>query len=241
MAKRMAALLLSLALMLSGVAFAEENVDYEALIAEKDARIAELEAKVAELEEQIRAYEEKEAEVYPTLQKGSNGNDVVALQNRLKTLGYLEGSADGAYGNGTASAVSAFQAAAGLEETGIADSKTQEALFAEDAPKAQVYVNLDYTAVARDPDAYKGGLVKFSGKIIQVMENDDIVVFRIATRNGYDDVVYCTYSKPENYKRFLEDDKVNIWGVCAGVYTYKTVMGNEITIPSCQIERIELR
>ena len=239
--KKIVAMFLCLVLLLSGAALAEESVDYEALIAEKDARIAELEAKVAELEEQVRAYEEKEAEVYPTLQKGSNGNDVVTLQSRLKVLGYLEGSADGAYGNGTASAVSAFQAAAGLEETGIADSKTQEALFADDAPKAQVYVSLDYTAVARDPDTYEGSLVKFSGKIVQVMENDDVAVFRIATKNGYDDVVYCTYTKPENYKRFLEDDKVNIWGTCTGVYTYETVMGNDITIPACQIDRIELK
>ncbi len=233
--KRVVSVLLMLGLLFS---FAlAEGTDYEALLEEKDARIAELEARVAELEAQL----EEKTPAYPTLENGSKGQDVQKLQERLKSLGYLDGSADGVYGNGTAGAVSAFQSAVGLDANGIADEGTQTALFADDAPRALVYVDLDYTENARNPESYAGTMIKFSGNILQVMEDDDYVVFRISSDGNYDDVVYCVYEKPENYTRFLEDDKVNVWGVSDGVYSYTTIMGGEMTIPSCIIDRIELR
>lgn len=79
---------------------------------------------------------EPAAETYATLQKGSKGDDVKAMQQRLKDLGYLKGSADGDFGKGTAAAVTAFQKKAGLPENGIADDATLRALFADDAPAA---------------------------------------------------------------------------------------------------------
>ncbi len=69
------------------------------------------------------------------LRQGSTGNAVKGLQQRLIELGYLSGSADGIFGSGTKSALMQFQAAAGLEATGVADIDTQEALEATDAPE----------------------------------------------------------------------------------------------------------
>ena len=181
------------------------------------------------------------AEPVSVLQKGSKGEEVKRLQQRLKELNYLSGSADGDYGNATASAVSAFQQEVNLPVTGVADEATQKALYNPNAPRAKVYTTLDYKAVARDPNAYTGNLITFKGKIVQVMESGNVVAFRIATRRGYDDVVYCMYIAPDNYSRFLEDDRVIVYGVCTGVYTYETVLGSSITIPSCDIDRIELQ
>ena len=70
-----------------------------------------------------------EAPTYSPLSKGSNGDAVKAVQQKLIDLGYLDGKADGDYGNKTLNAVKAFQADAGLEQTGVADSDTQAALF----------------------------------------------------------------------------------------------------------------
>ena len=75
-----------------------------------------------------------EAVEYETLEIGSKGDAVVALQKHLIALGYLNGAADGIYGKGTAGGVSRFQAAEGLAETGIADSETQARLFAKEIP-----------------------------------------------------------------------------------------------------------
>lgn len=243
--KRLCALLMTAVLLFCCAAQAEEESDYAALTADelieiieqRDATIADLEAQLAALES-----DNESANAAPAvLEVGSEGDDVQALQERLKELGYLDGSADGIYGNATAGAVSAFQIEAGIAETGAADEATQAALFADDAPRAQIYFDLDYTQASRDPDAYEGTLIKFDGTIVQVMESDTLIVFRVATDGRYDDIVYCIYERPEDYTRFLEDDRVNIWGISTGVYTYTAVMGNEITIPSCYVERIELR
>lgn len=229
--------------------------DTEALIAEKDARIAELESQLAELSRQLEALTatpeptvEPTPEPYAELKKGSKGDAVVKVQDRLKELGYLGGKSDGAYGNGTASAVTDFQRIAGLPETGVADSATQVALFSEEAPESpnpvldeSLYEKLDYKSNSRDPDAYTGTKIKFTGKIIQVMEDSGIAVFRIATKGNYDNIVYCYYYLPDNYKRFLEDDKVTVYATSTGIYTYETIMGGSVTIPSCVIDRIELR
>ena len=56
------------------------------------------------------------------LAKGQFSNDVKSLQSDLKTLGYLNGSADGAFGSGTEAAVKAFQKAHNLTQDGLVGS-----------------------------------------------------------------------------------------------------------------------
>ena len=60
----------------------------------------------------------------PTLKKGSQGQDVVRLQNFLKSQGYNVGKVDGIFGSQTESAVKAFQKSQGLSVDGIVGSKT---------------------------------------------------------------------------------------------------------------------
>ena len=79
-----------------------------------------------------------ETKVEPTkaaLQYGDKGEEVKALQSRLKELGYFSGTIGGNYLQLTQAAVAAFQSAAKIDVTGIADSKTVAALLREDAPK----------------------------------------------------------------------------------------------------------
>ena len=59
------------------------------------------------------------------LSKGSKGEEVAAMQEALKKLGLLEGSADGSFGGQSEQAVTAFQAGMGLEESGSADALLQ--------------------------------------------------------------------------------------------------------------------
>lgn len=60
---------------------------------------------------------------------------VYLIQSRLAELGYLNADdVDGAYGRGTSSAISAFQATFGQLATGIATSEVQLKLFSSDAP-----------------------------------------------------------------------------------------------------------
>ena len=56
------------------------------------------------------------------------GEDVLAVQARLTELGFDTGKADGIYGPRTATAVSAFQAAAGVQVDGIVGPITRRKL-----------------------------------------------------------------------------------------------------------------
>ncbi|MBQ4579878.1 MAG: peptidoglycan-binding protein [Clostridia bacterium] len=71
-----------------------------------------------------------------TLKVGSTGDDVRKMQNRLKELGYLKGSADGDFGAATETAVKAFQAQNGLTVDGKAGTATLNKLYSASAKKA---------------------------------------------------------------------------------------------------------
>ena len=78
------------------------------------------------------------ATVYAEQKKGDYSWSVVLIQRALYEKGYLSASAktatkgdvaDGVYGDSTADAISAFQRANGLPETGVADAATQRLLL----------------------------------------------------------------------------------------------------------------
>lgn len=62
-----------------------------------------------------------------------NSLAALRIQHRLNALCYLEGGADGIYGENTRDALRAFQKANGLAQTGVADWRTQRLLFSEAA------------------------------------------------------------------------------------------------------------
>ena len=77
---------------------------------------------------------------YNTLSKGDKSDEVVNMQNRLIELGYMTDAADGDFGSKTQTAVKIFQQVAGLTVNGIADSDTLNALYADDAPRADLAI-----------------------------------------------------------------------------------------------------
>ena len=77
--------------------------------------------------------------------------DVKKMQNRLINLGYLTGEPDGDFGNGTESALKAFQRAAGLTADGVATPAVQDALYDDNAPR--VNATVDATAAPSNPNA----------------------------------------------------------------------------------------
>ena len=77
----------------------------------------------------------KEIPVETPEEQPVENEEVKKLQNKLIQLGYLSGVGDGEFGKWTAAAVKQAQEAFGLEPTGVADPATQEAMFADDAPR----------------------------------------------------------------------------------------------------------
>ena len=68
------------------------------------------------------------------LKKGSQGEKVEKLQQRLSDLGFYQGAIDGDFGDRTELAFKQFQQAAGLYVDGIAGSD-MDVLFSDDAPR----------------------------------------------------------------------------------------------------------
>ncbi len=83
---------------------------------------------------QTSAVDESEDEDTSTsFENGDYDDEIVKIQQRLIDLGYLNGDADGSFGDMTQAAVSLFQEINGITQTGVADEFTVEVLYSIDA------------------------------------------------------------------------------------------------------------
>ena len=125
------------------VLYADDAPAYQA--EEKEEEIASEKEEVADTgaqaEVQPAEITTEEALVSLFFSNGDYSDDVAKIQNRLITLGYLEGTADGEYGTGTETAVMGFQSNNDLAVTGVVEQNTYDKLFSDSAvaaPKAEV-------------------------------------------------------------------------------------------------------
>lgn len=91
-----------------------------------------------------------------------------------------------------------------------------------------------YDELARDPNKYFLMHGKYTGKIIQVMEDGDDYQLRVNITKGrytYTDTIYVTYKKKDGESRLLEDDIVTIYGTNFSTVSYTSVLGAKITLP----------
>ena len=78
---------------------------------------------------------------------GDYSDEVLKIQDRLITLGYLNGTADGEFGDSTETAVMGFQGNNDLPVTGVVEQETYDKLFSDDAVAApQEEVKTEETA-----------------------------------------------------------------------------------------------
>lgn len=94
----------------------------------------------------------------------------------------------------------------------------------------------DYSEYARNPDNHEGEKIRFNGTVVQVVEGIERNVYRVAMNGNSDYMFYITYTPDADSQRVLEDDEVTVFGEFTGLYTYDSVLGGSITIPSCEAE-----
>lgn len=127
-----------------------------------------------------------------------------------------------------------------LAEEAEAKKKEEEEQKAKEEEEKKGYdTGITYGQLARNPDDYKGKKVKFEGKVIQVMEGDGETQIRLAVNGSYDNVIYGVYDSDIVESRILEDDYITVYGNSAGLLTYTSTMGGEITIPSMLVVKID--
>ena len=91
-------------------------------------------------------FDEAQSTYMQDLAQGDESDEVLRLERRLRTLGYLDDDPDDVFDSYTDSVVRAFQSAAELEATGVADRATFDTLFSADAPVAERFVAHDIYA-----------------------------------------------------------------------------------------------
>lgn len=126
------------------------------------------------------------------------------------------------------------------EEKAAAEKAAAEKKAKEEEEKKGYDTGVTYENLARTPDDYLGKKVKFSGKVVQVMEDDDETQIRLAVNDNYDNILYLGVPKTlTGNNRILENDEITIMGKYAGLLTYKSTMGGNITIPSVLVDKFE--
>lgn len=90
--------------------------------------------------------------------------------------------------------------------------------------------SIAYKNLLRHPEKYMDKLVKVSGKIIQIADEDDTKTEFLLTDND-GNTYYINYNNPKSDSRLLEDDKISVYGASYDTYTYKNVLGYKKTVP----------
>lgn len=93
------------------------------------------------------------------------------------------------------------------------------------------YPLVDFNAWNHDDVEYASKL-QVTGTVIQAMKSDKGMNLRLAINDDYDQVVLITIEDTDYQDVIAEDDNVTVYGLNAGLTSYKTVMGNEQTIPA---------
>lgn len=224
--------------------------DKETLTTEKGAleqEVTELKATITELE----ATSKEQGETIATLngdkdtlsaEKGKLKNEVTTLKAAVADL---ESKVEEAATWFALSELEKEEQAALLakkeEEKRIAAEKEAERQRkAKEAEEKRGYeTGITYDNIARNPDDYKGEKVKFSGKVIQVIEGSSYTAIRFAIDRSYKKIVYCRYKNDIVESRILEDDRITIYGISKGLMSYEATSGATITIPEISIDKID--
>lgn len=99
---------------------------------------------------------------------------------------------------------------------------------------------LDHTAILRNPSDYKSKYCKVRGTVSQTIEGifDSITIY-VEDSNG--DKWECYYSYKDGETHVLDGDKITVYGKCDGSETATTLLGEQVNLPSVNVEYFEIK
>lgn len=109
------------------------------------------------------------------------------------------------------------------------------------AAKRASATTIEFAQLKKNPDKYEGEYVKYKGEIVQILEEGNFTVIRLAvtpTSYGYDfnDIIWVEYI---GTTEFVDEDIVTVYGTITGEYSYTSTAGWEITLPAMLADSIE--
>lgn len=111
---------------------------------------------------------------------------------------------------------------------------TADQVFARSTP-------VPYDSLARNTEDYMGEWVRYTGTVLQVLEEGDHAVLRVdvdsPTNGGVVAVRWSGYG-PGN--RVLEGDRIELAGIVLRRITYETVLGAQVTLPAIEANALRI-
>lgn len=153
------------------------------------------------------------------LYSGCTGEDVKAVQTRLKALGYLNDTADGVYGKNTTAAMKAFQAMNGLTMSGMGDENVYKVLFSADAITADG-VDVDGTASGSYATLNIGST---GNAVIRLQQMLSTLKYTVDVNGTYDEKTYAAVLA------FQKRNGLTVDGIAGKATQAKLYSGNCVT------------
>lgn len=158
---------------------------------------------------------------------GSRGDEVRAIQKKLKSLGFYTGSVDGIYGVGTRNAVRAFQRSCGITADGIAGPKTLLYLGLDNSSSSLSTADVNLLAKIISAEArgesYTGQVAVGAVVLNRVSSSSfpDTVSGVVYQRGAFDAVRDSNWTKPVAASaRKAAQDAINGWDPTGGALYY---------------------
>ena len=99
----------------------------------------------------------------------------------------------------------------------------------------------NYENYARYENLHTGEKITATGKVKQAIEGYGVYEVRLAVDSDSEKIIYLTINKEKSKLRLLEDDTITIKGTYTGLLTYSSILGGDITVPSCTVETVNLK
>jgi hypothetical protein len=99
---------------------------------------------------------------------------------------------------------------------------------------------IPYNQLEKNPDDYKGTVVKYTGQIFQIQEDyGTSIILMSVTNDGYgfwDDNIWVDFN---GEIQGAEDDIITVYGTVKGEKSYETQIGGETYVPQIRAKYIE--
>jgi uncharacterized membrane protein YcgQ (UPF0703/DUF1980 family) len=101
---------------------------------------------------------------------------------------------------------------------------------------------IPYENLVRNPNSYMGAKIKYTGRVLQVVEDNGFAVrlrVNVTNSSGNDGAVIIDYNANIVSSRILENDIITFYGKFNFLTNFETVLGAEVRIPWISVDIIE--
>ncbi|MDR7813889.1 hypothetical protein [Lacrimispora sp.] len=113
---------------------------------------------------------------------------------------------------------------------------------AKDKAKADYETGITFEQLSNSPDRYKDQKVKFSGKVLQVIEGNygEIYILLVIDidRSSIISGTYLGYIFNPDEPKILENSTITIYGTFEGLKSYQNSKGDTLTVSSVMIDQL---